>query len=85
MALHFVRLYITWKGKKAKVFRRMSGLINHEVIMGKANKQKTNKELHQQPHLYSAVDSSCIYYLTQGCTNSRGQVATASEFFYVGT
>lgn len=59
----------------------MSGLINHEAIMGKANKQKTNKQLHQQLHLYSTVDSSCIYYLRQGCTNSRGQVTMASEFF----
>jgi len=57
----------------------MGGLISHEVIMGKANKQKTNKQLHQQLHLYSTVDSSCIYYLRQGCTNSWGQVATASE------
>jgi hypothetical protein len=61
----------------------MSALLNHEVIMGKAKKKKKEEEeqLYQQLHLISTVNSSCIYYLRQGRTNSRVQVATASEFF----
>jgi hypothetical protein len=51
-------------------------LLNHEVIMGNANKK--DKQLYQQLHLFSTVDRSCIYYLRQGRTNSRVQVATAS-------
>jgi len=44
-------------------------------------KQK-NKQLYQQLHLYSTVDSSCIFHLRQGCTNSRDRVAMASEFLF---